>query len=187
MAISPMQASMGVDIAGAVGGFFEGRIASKLAGKLQKYRNEMLKITAMMSENVNMQNRIATRDANVRVMLSISAAAAEDRGRAEVSAAAAGVRGGSVDRTMRGLRRSAANAQAARKARAAGEMKSHANELKNIRVSAIMGRDITVQTKPSLLSSLNGLSATLADTFDRFQPEGEKLGDILKGKRIFKL
>lgn len=187
--MNPMYASMGIDIAQGVGGFFEARIASKLAGKLQKYRNEMLQITAAMSQNVNLQNTIATRDANVRVALAVSVTAAEDKGFAEVSAAAAGVRGGSVDRTMRGLRRSAANAQAARKARFSAEMKGHRNELVKMRVSAIMGKDITIQTKPSMLSSIMGLGATLSDTYDQFQPEGEKLGDILKrsNSSLFKL
>lgn len=178
--MNPMYASMGLDLAQGLTGFAQASIASKLASKLQKYRNAMLEVSAAMSRSVAGLNKIATRDAGVRLQFSLQVQAAEDQGAARVAAAAAGVQGGSVDRTMRGLRQSAANAQAARKARTSAENRGHDNDLRNINVGAITGRDITVRSKPSLLAASVGIGKNLIDTYDRFQPEGDKLGDQLR-------
>jgi hypothetical protein len=90
------------------------------------------------------------------------------------------VQGNNVDATMRGLRASALGAQAARKARFKAEMRAHHNERINLNVGTIMGKDIQVQSRPSLLSAAIGLGATLVDTYDADQPDGDKLGDSLE-------
>lgn len=168
--INPMYASMGLDIAQGVGSFVEQGIASKLARKMQKYRNEMLAITAAMQQGTILENRVNTRDASIRLQVQLQLTAAEDQATATVSAAAAGVKGGSVDSTMRGLRRSAANAQGARKARLQMEMRAHDSESRNVTVSAILGKDVSVISRPSLLANVVGLGRTLLDTYEDDQP-----------------
>ncbi len=177
MTMNPMYAQMGLDIGTSVTSFANQSIASSLQAKLQKYRNRMLEVSAAMNRRVITLNEIATRDASIRMSWELQKTGAQDQGSAEVSAAAAGVSGNNVDATMRGLRSSALGAQAARKSRFKQEMRSHFNERINNNVGAIMGKDIQVHSRPSLLSAAIGLGGTLMDTYDADQPDGEKLGD----------
>lgn len=170
-----MYAKYGLDIAQGIGNFIEEGIASKLAKQMKEYRNRMAAISASMSQNTIVLNEVASRDASSRLRTQIQIQAAEDQASASVSAAAAGVRGGSVDATMRGLRRSAANAQAARKNRLKSEQRAHAAESTNVTLAMIMGKDINVISKPSLLASAVGLGTTLLDTWNVNQPEDERL------------
>lgn len=180
MTLNPMYASMGLTVGEGVSGFINAGTASKLASSLQKYRNQMLEITAALGRRAISQNEIATRDAGIRISFALEAQSAKDIGAANVSAAAAGVQGGSVNATMRSLRRSAANAHAARKATTKNAMWGYANERVNLNVNAIMGRDITVVPRASLLSSVVGLGKGLLVNYDDAQPEGDKLGDQLR-------
>jgi len=180
MTVNPMHARMGLSLALGVTDHINQGTAAKLARSLQKYRNEMIKVTAAMNENVTLQNEVNTRDAAIRLQFDLEKRSQADQGTAAVAAAAAGVRGRSVDRTMRGLRRSALFANAARKERLRMEMASHANDRRNIRVGAIMGQDVTVHSKPSVMASMTKLGVNLLQDFDASQPEGDKIGDRLK-------
>lgn len=173
--MNPMYAKYGLDIAQGVGDFIVAGINSKMERRLQDFRNKMSAISAAMSQNTIESNRIASLDAASRLRTNIQITAAEDQANSAVSAAAAGVRGGSVDATMRGLKRSAANAQAARKARLKGELKAHAQESTNVTLAQIMGKDISVKSRPSMLSSAMGLGTTLLDTWNQNQPEDDRL------------
>ncbi len=177
MTMNPIYAQMGLDVGTGVTSFINQGIASSLAAKLQKYRNRMLEVSAAMNRRVITLNEVATRDASIRMSWELQRTAAQDQGSAEVSAAAAGVQGNNVDATMRGLRSSALGAQAARKSRFRAEMRAHHNERVNLNVGTIMGKDIQVQSRPSMLSAAIGLGATLMDTYDADQPDGDKLGD----------
>jgi len=180
MTINPMYAQMGLSVGQGITSFVNQGIATSLARNLQKYRNRMLEITAAMSRGTITRNEIATEDATRRLSWDLQKKAAQDQAAATVSAAAAGVQGGSVDATMRGLRQSALNAQAARKARYKGEMQQHAQERVNLNVGTIMGESIQVHERPSLLSAAVGLGSNLLDDYDRNQPVGDKLGDQMK-------
>ena len=161
MTINPLYASAGLTIATGVTDFMNASIASDLASKLQKYRNQMLEITAAMNDRAISQNEIRTRDASVRLAFQNAMTSRADIAKANVSAAAAGVQGRSVDRTLRGLRGSALNAQAARKEQTRQEMSKHASERINNRVSTIMQRDITVHEKPSMMFAIGGIAKGL--------------------------
>lgn len=170
-------AQMGLGVATGITNYLNAGIATKLANAMQKHRNAMLRLTAAMGRDVIGMNEIATRDAAVRAGWAIEMSSARDRGSAEVSAAAAGVQGHSVDRTMRGLRRSALMAHAARKKKRDSEFRSHAQERRNLNVQTILGRDITVNAKPSMLMAGMGLGASLYSTYNAAQPKGDKIGD----------
>lgn len=180
MTMNPMYASMGLTVGQGVTGFLNEGIASKLARSMQKYRNEMLQLTAAMNNDVITQNQIRTRDAAVALQFDIELRGAKDRGAAEVAAASAGVSGSNVDKTMRHLRGSALRAHAARKARTAQEMQGHAQERRNNNVSAILGQDIQVIARPSALAHLGGMATKLFDNYNDAQPEGDKIGDQLR-------
>ncbi len=180
MTLNPMYANMGLSVAQGVAGFVQKGIASKLADDMQKHRNAMIALTAAMTQDTIMMNEISTRDASIRASFSIAQAGARDQGAAEVGAAAAGVKGASVDKTMRGLRRSALMAHAARKSKRDSELRAHAQESRNVAVGAILGKDITVNSKPSALMSIMGVGKNLIEDFDQSQPEGDKLGDRIK-------
>jgi len=177
MTINPMYAQMGLSVGQGITGFINQGTAASLAASLQKYRNRMLEITAAMERRTITLNQVSTRDATMRLSFDLQKQAARDQGAATVSAAAAGVQGGSVDATMRGLRQSALNAQAARKARYRGEMRQHFQDGVNLNVGTIMGKDIQVHPRPSILSAAVGIGGNLLDDFDRNQPAGDKLGD----------
>lgn len=180
MTLNPMLAKMGLTLTMGVTGFANQSIAASLAGKLQKYRNEMSEMTGAMNERAILLNEAATLDASRRLQFTIAMSAAKDQGAAEVSAAVAGTGGRNVSSTMRGLRRSEMVAQAARKTRVGAEMRQHQTERVNNRVATILNRDITVQQRPSLLLAGIGMMQALHADFDANQPEGDKLGDRLR-------
>ena len=161
MTLSPLNAQQGLTIAQGVAGFINDRTSAKLARSLQKYRNQMLEITAAMNARAISQNEIRARDATVRLAFQLEAASARDIGKANVSAAAAGVQGRSVDRQLRGLRGSLLNAHAARKEQVRQTMAGFANDRINNRVSAIMQTDITTHQKPSVMFALGGVAKGL--------------------------
>jgi hypothetical protein len=174
--MNPMYAQMGVSVVQGVAGFVQDRIATKLARSMQKYQQQMRDISAAMNRDTITMNEIATEDASRRLQFDLALRSAKDKGAAAVSAAAAGVSGRNVDSQMRGLRGSALRAQAARKERTAQEMRQHWQERKNNNVSNIMGRDITVHARPSVLAHMGGIGATLFDIHQSNQPPGDRLG-----------
>ncbi len=177
MTMNPMYAQMGVSGVGAITSFIDQGTAAGLQAKLQKYRNQMLKVTAAMKRRTLTINEVSTRDAAVAMNWEIQKRAQQDQGSAEVSAAAAGVQGGSVDAIARGLRKSELDAQAARKSKYAAARRQHWQDQVDLTVGTIMGQDVTVVEKPNLMSAAMGLGKTLMSDFDRNQPEGDKLAD----------
>jgi len=171
-----MHAQMGLSFVQGVTGFANQSIASRLSSKLQKYRNQMVELTGAMNERVINLNEVATRDAGVRAAFAIAAASKRDLGAAEVAAAARGTSGRSVDSTMRGLRRSALAAQAARKLTTSTEMRNHHNERVNNRVSTILGRDIQVHSKPSVLMAGMGVASNMFNTWNANRTPSEQAG-----------
>ncbi len=174
--MNPMYASMGLTVAQGVAGFANASIASKLASSMQKYHNKMREISAAMSRDVIQQNRIRTMDASRALEWDIAKSAARDQGAAVVSAAAAGVSGRNVDKQLRGLRRSALGAQMSRKKKVQQEIQQHNTDLRSSEVSLIMGRDITVHARPSILASMAGIGTALFDDHQAARPAGDRFG-----------
>jgi len=176
MTRNPMYAQMGLGVVQGVAGFVQEGIASKLAKSMQKYQNQMRAITASMNRDAILQNEISTRDASRRLQFDLELMAQKDQGAAAVNAAAAGVSGRNVDRQMRGLRGSALRAQAARKKRTSAEMRQHYADRRNNEVSLIIGRDIQVHSRPSVLAHLGGIGKNLFDIHQSNQPPGDRFG-----------
>lgn len=166
----------GLQIAQGISGFMIGSINAKLAATLQKYQNQIIKVQEAMNAQRLTMNEINTQDASTRLNFAIQMQASSDQGSAEVAAAAAGVQGANVNSTMRGLRRSAAFAQAARKESTRQEMQSIAEQRRQNALSSIMAQDITVHQGPSILSAAVGVSMNLLDTYQNSQTQEELAG-----------
>ncbi len=176
MAISAQYANYGLQIGQGIAGFMIGSINAKLAATLQKYRNEIMKVQESMNANRITINEINTQDAATRLDFAIQAQAHSDQGAAAVGAAAAGVRGGSVDATMRGLRRSASFAQQKRTAQTSQEMRSHLEERRGNALATAMAMDIEVHQKPSIMSAALGIGIKLLDSYQDSKTTTEKRG-----------
>ena len=109
-----MYAQMGNKAVGVVSDHLLQNTQRKMQLDAQEHRNTMSAISAAMQSNNITREEINTQDSARRLKQQIDLASMQDKGNAEVSAAAAGVAGGSVDNTMRGLTRSAMQANYAR-------------------------------------------------------------------------
>lgn len=143
----------------------------------QAYSNEMRSMASAQQINAVTEAQVHEGDASQRLSATIQQRALQDRGAAEVSAAAAGVSGGSVDQAMLGLRRSAMQAQYARKRNLHSSQLSAASQKSNITQSGIMGKDVSVIQRPSVASAMLGLGASIVDIMDSNKPEGSRSTD----------
>jgi len=167
---------MGLAGVQAITGFANQSISANLAGKLQKYRNQVSAMMGAMNERAILLNEVGTRDASMRASFAIAQAAQRDQGSAEIAAAASGTSGRNVDSQMRGLRRSALYAQAARKMTTRAEMRGHQNERVNNRVSTILNQDITVHAKPSVLMAGMGAAKSMFEIWNADRTPSERAG-----------
>lgn len=176
MALNPVYLDYGLQTIQGFSNFMIAGIEADLAATLQRYRNQVLKIQESMNANRITANEINTQDAAQRLDFAIQAQAHQDQGFADVAAASAGVRGASVDATMRGLRRSAAFAQQRRRSAMKQEMVSHFEDRRSNAMATALSMDITVQQKPSILSAAIGVAANLLDTYQDNRTATQKAG-----------
>ena len=172
-----MQLKMGMQAIGALSDFGIQQTQHRMNVASQEHRNVMNQLSSGIQQNAVTIAEIQTQDSAVRLSEAIQTQSMKDKGSAAVSAAAAGVQGGSVKATMLGLRRSALQAQDARIRNRDSALTAQAENRKNIELSAIMGRDISVLPAPSAASALLGLGASLVDTWDANQPQGSTSAD----------
>ena len=172
-----MKLKMGMQAFGAFTDYSIQRTQYKMQVASQEHKNVMNQLSSGIQQNAVTIAEIQTQDKAVRLSEAIQTQSMKDKGSAAVSAAAAGVQGGSVRATMLGLRRSALKAQDARIRNRDAALQAQAEGRKNIEMSAIMGRDISVLPAPSAASALLGLGASLVDTWDANQPEGSRSAD----------
>jgi len=162
-----------------------GHIAAKGQFKLDKmqqdYNNAMQAIATAQQNNALTHQEVNARDASVRAAQSVELQALQDKSSATASAASAGVRGGSVRATMNGLSRSRMQAKFALQERMKSQANANTQNRRNVAMSAVYSKDISVIPRPSAASALLGLSASIIDIYDSHQPEGQKVSDTLAG------
>lgn len=163
----------------SVSNYVVAREQFKMEEQMRKHRAAMDAISSASQINALTQQDIDTRDAGVRASVALNLQSKQDKASAEVSAAAAGVSGNSVDAALRGLERSALQANAARKQTLASKRKAVINEKKNVRLSAIYGRDIGARLRPNPAMALMRLGTELLQTYDNNQPKGQTSADAL--------
>lgn len=167
-----LYAKMGNQAISAVSNHFLAKTQAKMQEDARDHRNVMSAISAALQQNNKTYDEIATIDQATQLKQQIAVASMQDKGNAEVNAAAAGVAGNSVDQTMRGLERSALQANFARIKNTRSQMQAHGQDRTNITLSKIYGKDVTVFQKPSVAMSLLGLGTQLLDTYNSNQPKG---------------
>jgi len=178
--VSPLLAAkLGTDVVGAAGNFILADTQVKMQKDAQKHREAMLGISSALQLNSVTKQEIDVRDSSIRLQQQISIASMQDKGQAEVNAAAAGVAGSSVDQVMRGLERSALNANYARMKSLKSNMQAAGDQRKNITLNRIAGRDTRVFQSPNVGMALLGLGTSLVSTYNNNQPEGDGLGNSL--------
>lgn len=137
----------------------------RLAKENQRHRNAVTGISSSLQRNATTLQEIDTREADRRQDQSIQLAALQQTGQATVAAAAAGVAGGSVQSVMRGLKRSALNAQFARIENTENAFQELGQQRTNINVSQIFQTDTTVLPKPSLSALLLSVGTNAYDVY----------------------
>ena len=173
-----MYAQMGNKAVGVVSDHLLQNTQRKMQLDAQEHRNTMSAISAAMQSNNITREEINTQDSARRLKQQIDLASMQDKGNAEVSAAAAGVAGGSVDNTMRGLTRSAMQANYARIRNLDSQMQAHGNNRKNVTLQQVYNKDVQVFQKPNVGMALLGLTTDLVDTYNKNQPEGDRLANV---------
>lgn len=174
-----MLSQMGLSIAGSVAGLESRRIDAKMERAVQAYRNTMQAINTAQQKNMVTLNEIAVQDASSRMEHDIQVQSMRDRGAAEVAAAAAGVKGNSVNLTMRDIASSSATANKNRLDNLKAQYAAYGQERRNIAVGAAMNKDVSVIPRPSVSSMLFGVSTNVLDIWDSHQPPGSKIADRL--------
>jgi len=174
-----MAFNMGNQILGAASEHNLEKTQFRMETAAREHKNVLNKISSGIQQNAVTIAEVQTKDKAIRLSEAIQTQSMKDKGSAAVSAAAAGVQGGSVKAAMLGLRRSALKAQDARVRNRDAALNAQAENRKNIELSAIMGRDISVLPAPSAASAMLGLGASLIDTWDKNQPEGSKTSDTI--------
>jgi hypothetical protein len=182
MAGTNVYGKMGIQAIGAISDFGLQKTQHKMQVAAQAHRDVMNQLSSGIQQNAVTVAEIQTQDKAVRLSEAIQTQSMKDKGSAAVSAAAAGVQGGSVNATMLGLRRSALRAQDARIRNRDSALQAQAEDRKNIELSAIMGKDISIIPAPSAASALLGLGASIFDTWDANQPQGSQSADAMARK-----
>ena len=154
-----------------------GKTQAKMQESAQAHSNAMRRISSAQQQNTVTLQEAAIQDESTRLGVTLQEQSIRDRGAAEVSAAAAGVAGGSVEQAMLGLRRSAIQAQDARMKNMTAQLYATEEQRKNIRISGILGQDVSVIQRPSAASAMLGLGTQLLGQWDANQPKGSKIAD----------
>lgn len=170
-----MMAQMGLAGLGAVTDFMAAKDQAAIDRKMQKFRNAMAKMQSARQQNaitIN-ENRLASSAVESESM--IQRTSIIDKGKAAVAAAAAGVKGNSVDMTMRDLAGSASRASYAVRRQLNQQMSDLGEQRKSVAIGAVLNQDIQVIPKPSVGSMLLGAGTSMLQIYDSHQPEGSKL------------
>lgn len=170
---SLMYAQMGLSAISGVTDFAVAREQAKMDAVIQSYNNTISAISAAQSQNTVTRNEIQAVDASIRQGLDIQKSLLRAEGAARVATGAAGVKGGSVDSVMRGLRSSASQAQFARTEQTRLQMEAFGQERRNIGIAKALNKDVSVLPKPSATTALLGLGTNMLKIWDTHQTPGD--------------
>ncbi len=177
MADFGMLASMGTSVIGEMTDHSIRKTQYSMEVDARSYREEMAAISKSMQYNNLTVAEAQLSDNARRATFALQQDKMADAASATVSAAAAGVAGGSVQATMRGLERSALNANAARTKNYQSALRSADNDRKNISMQAIFNEDVNPIAIPSASDALLGMTKSVVEIWDDNQPEGHKTSD----------
>jgi hypothetical protein len=173
-----MYAKMGLKAVDTASSLLLQSTQRKMLKDAQEHRNLMSALSSAQQMNDVTFAEIQTQDDARQLKREIDLAAMQDQGAAEVSAAASGVAGGSVENTMRALKRSAANANYARIKTVDSRLNALGNNKKNITLQKVYGEDVRVFQKPNISVALLGLTTDVIDIYNQNQPQGQGAASV---------
>ncbi len=179
--MSLMYAQMGFSVASAFAQGMSAKAGYDMERVQRDYQDKMSAISAAQSRNALTTNEIAARDAAMSASQAIQVQSLVDASATEADAAAAGVTGGSVRSSMRGIMRSRLLAKKALSDKVQANARAFTQDRRNLALSEVMNKDVSVIPRPSVASSLLGLGASIIDIYDSHQPEGGKTTDTIAG------
>lgn len=174
-----MYAQMGLSALEGLAGYASAKIQASTAEAVKGYQNTMSALSAAQSLNTINLNEIAQRDASVRASEQLQIAAMQQEGSNAVSAAAAGVAGNTVDTVARQLRSSAARANHARLVTLRDQYRVAGQERRNTLIAKEYNKDVSVIPKPSPVSAILGVGASMLDIWDSHQTPGDTISSRL--------
>ena len=174
-------AQMGLSIAQGVGNFASASIEARMRRSTQAFRNTMAALSAAQSQNAITVNEIGVLDGADQLREQQQIAAVQQEGAAAVASAAAGVSGTTTELVVKDLKASAARANKARLDNVENQFLSFGQERKNIELSRIYNRDISVIPKPSAASAALGIGTNLLGVYDSNQTPGNTIASRLSG------
>lgn len=179
--MSLMFAQMGLSLVQDIGAFGEASIDAKMARSRQAYQNTMSALSAANAYNtVTFNENQALKQSDITRQAQ-QIAALEQEGKADVASGAAGVSGNTSDLIVRDLEASAARANKVRLDQLSGQMIAYGQERKNIELSKIYNKDISVIPKPSAASAMLGIGTNLLSIYDSHQTPSETIAARLGG------
>lgn len=169
--VNPLYADIGLQVAGAVGGYLTGKEDAKLAASVQRFQNKMRAISGALSLNAITENEAQTRDQNTFANVSVQVASMQEQADFAVEAAAAGIKGNSVIVGQQALVADAARAQTSRRRAYKQQLHLFDQQKKDIRLQMIYGKDVSPIKQPSIGASLMGLATGVYDSYQEHTPD----------------
>lgn len=175
MADPLMMGQMGIALSKGIAGFATSRIESRMERAVQGYRNTLNSLQSGMQHNTSVMNSIAIRNASSALDTDLQVQSMRDKGAREQEAAAAGVAGNSVVLSMRELSVSAARANKTRLDNLKAQLDANSHERKNIEMSRILNKDISVIPRASPAMALMGIGKDMVSIWDSHQTPDDTL------------
>lgn len=166
---SLMMMDMGVTAAAGVAGIAINFQQMKTQKLLTEHSNRMAAISAQVSNNRLARNAAEVRGQVVLADAADQITAMQDQGAATVAAAVTGAEGASVDATMHGFARSAAQRKYARQRSAETAKLQIEDQRRDVALQKAMGTKSTVMPNTMMLDLL-GLGTSLLDVYKQHTP-----------------
>lgn len=151
------------EVASGFAGFIGDSRKAKAEKAWQKYRNKMVDLSASINQNALTTNELLAQDAFAAQAIELDKSTILTRARTEVAAAAAGVKGKSVNRSIRRIIATSAEREAERQAEFSAMKSGIRQQRLNTSLSAAMQQDYSVIPKPSPVSYILGAVGNTID------------------------
>lgn len=160
-----MAASAGLNLLSAANSYAADKAQSKAQRAWQAYTNKMVDLSATVSQNAITANELLTADAFTRQAFQQRQDSILTRARVEASAASAGVKGRSVNLSVRNVLRNAAAREAERQEQFRISQMDTTQQRMGVALQAAMQKDYSYIPKPKAASYfLSALSNTASNT-----------------------
>lgn len=160
-----MAAQAGLNALSAAQSYKADKAKARAQQAWQAYTNKMVDLSATVSQNAITTNEVLSHDAFVNQAMQIKQESLLTRAKSEVSAAAAGVKGRSVNLTIRNVLRNSAAREAERQEQFRVSQLGFDQQRMQVAMQAAMQKDYSYIPKPQAASYiLSAVSSTASST-----------------------